>query len=69
MSRIDIVIDEIVLDGADVRNEGALLDAIHAAVYRSIASASVVPRPIHSAVAGRVAQFVTSAVAPRGGTQ
>jgi hypothetical protein len=67
MSRFEIVIDEIILDGADVRHESVLREAIHAAVQRSIASTPITPRTAKSAVAERVATSVTSAVSSHGG--
>jgi hypothetical protein len=67
MSRIEIVIDEIVLDGMDIRRESALREAVHAAVSRSLAGAPIAPRAAKPAVAAQVATSVTGAVAARGG--
>ena len=66
MSRIEIVIDEILLDGVDVRRESALHEAIQAAVSRSLAGAPISPRSSKPAVATEVATSVASAVG-RGG--
>jgi len=66
MSRIEIVIDEIVLDGVDVRRESSLHDAIQAAVSRSLAGAPIIPGSAKPAVATQVATSVASAVG-RGG--
>jgi hypothetical protein len=67
MSHFEIVIDEIVLDGADVGRESALRDAVHAAVNRAIAQTPITPRSAKSTVATQVAHSVTTAVAARGG--
>ena len=69
MSRIEIVIDEIVLDGMDVRRESALREAVHAAVSRSLAGAPITPRSAKPTVAAQVASSVTTAVTARGGRQ
>lgn len=65
MSRIEIVIDEIVLDRVDSRRETALRKAVEAAVSRSLAAAPITPRSAKPAVAAQVATSVVSAV--RGG--
>jgi hypothetical protein len=67
MSRFEIVIDDIVLEGADVRRESLLRDAVQAAVRRAIAGAPITPRSAKSAVAEHVAHSVTDAVLARGG--
>ena len=67
MSRIEIVIDEIVLEGVDIRRESALREAVHAAVSRSLAGAPIAPRAAKPAVAAQVATSVIGAVAARGG--
>ena len=67
MSRIEIVIDEIVLEGVDIRRESALREAVSAAVSRSLAGAPVTPRAAKPAVAAQVATSVASAVTARGG--
>ena len=66
MSRIEIVIDEILLDGVDLRRESSLREAIQAAVSRSLAGAPISPRSAKPAVATQVATTVASAV-ERGG--
>ena len=66
MSRIEIVIDEILLDGVDLRRESSLREAIQAAVSRSLAGAPISPRSAKAAVAMQVATTVASAV-ERGG--
>jgi hypothetical protein len=67
MSRIEIVIDELVLDGIDVHRESALREAVSAAISRSLAGAPVTPRAAKPAVAAQVATSVASAVTARGG--
>ena len=67
MSRIEIVIDEIVLEGVDIRRESALREAVHSAVSRSLAGAPITPRAAKPTVAAQVATSVTRAVTARGG--